>query len=144
MLALLPMNKPAVMEIVRRDNTIKLDLTPTEKGVVEGKDQDCPRWDFTIRSINQFDNPDLFFQRAKGVFVNGVKYPGNAAKAGLQPNDILVKIDGHDIQTLEEVMNIHQEALKNLDKRKKVSITVLRDGLTRLVSLDYSVDYKHE
>jgi len=144
LLALLPLKKAAVLEIARRDNVVKLELTPTEKGVVEGKDIDCPRWDFTVRSINQFDTPDLFFQRAKGVFVNGVKYPGNASKAGLQPFDIIVKIDGRDIQTLEEVVSAHQEALKNLEKRKKIAVMVLRDGLTRLVSLDYSVDYKNE
>jgi hypothetical protein len=33
----------------------------------------------------QFDAPDLYFQRNEGVFVFGVKYPGNAADCGLIP-----------------------------------------------------------
>ena len=64
-----------------------------EKGKVEGEQLDCPRWDMTVKAINQFDNPDLYFQKKQGVFVYGEKYPGNANDANLARNDNLVKID---------------------------------------------------
>jgi S1-C subfamily serine protease len=98
----------------------------------------------TVKAINQFDNPDLFFHRNKGVFIFGTKYPGNASSGGLQPKDIILKIDGKDVATLEEVKGIYRSAVANLDKSHKVVVSVLRNGLLIQVVLDFSRDYQKE
>ena len=89
---------------------LTLQITPREKGKVEGEELDCPRWDLTLKAINQFDNPDLYFHRKEGVFVYGVKYPGNAANAGLEAQDIVLQIDGKEVVTLEDAKAIYDEA----------------------------------
>ena len=104
----------------------------------------CPRWDFTVKSINQFDSPDLFYQKTNGVFVNGIKYPGNAAAAGFQQKDILLKIDGKEVTTLADVKTAHQSALDNLALKKRLVFTVLRNGLMRQIALDFSRNYEKE
>jgi serine protease Do len=144
MLGLLPKHKPATLEVVRGGTTLPIEIEPREKGKVEGSELDCPRWDFTVREINQFDNPDLFFYRKKGVFVFGVKRPGNAGQAGLQSQDIIVKIDGKDVATLDEVRQLHKEALENLKTKHRMVLQVLRGGLSRQVVLDYMRDYEKE
>ena len=103
---------------------------------------DCTRWGFTAKAINQFEAPDLYYQREAGVFVFGVKFPGNAAEAGLRPRDILVKIDDQDLTDLTQVRAVHQKALTDLPQRHRVMLTVLRNGLPRQVALDYSRDYE--
>lgn len=144
MLALLPKDKPAQFEVLRGGKKQMIEMTPTEKGNVEGEMLDCPRWDLTVKSINQFDTPDLFFSRKQGVFVHGLKFPGNAAASGLQNRDIIVKIDGREVTTLDDVKDIHGAALKNLDTRHRVVLVVLRNGLMKQIVLDFSRDFGKE
>jgi len=143
-LALLPKYQPVAIDLLRNGQPLTVELEPCEKGKVEGEQLDCPRWDFTVREINRFDNPDLFFYREKGVFVFGVKQPGNAAEAGLQTSDILVRIDGREVTTLDEVRDIHKAALDGLPATHRILLTVLRAGLMRQVVLDFARDYSKE
>jgi len=143
-IALLPKHKPARIDLVRGDQAMTVELEPREKGKVEGEELDCPRWDFTVREINQFDNPDLFFYRKKGVFLYGIKEPGNAQQAGLHAQDILVKIDGKEVATLDEVKAIHKASLDAVNTKHKIVLSVVRNGLARQVVLDYLRDFEKE
>ncbi len=143
-LGLLPKHKPAKLELLRDSAPVVVEVTPREKGKVEGEELDCPRWDLTLKTINQFENPDLYFHRQKGVFVFGVKYPGNASNAGLQQQDILLKIEGKDVTSLEEVKEIHKAALENVGTKHRILLTVLRNGLMRQMVLDFSREYEKE
>lgn len=143
-LGLLPKKDPATFEILRDSERLTLQITPREKGRVEGKELACKRWDLTVKEINQFDNPDLYFHRQQGVWVFATKYPGNAANSGLRRNDIILKIDGKDVTTLAEVEAAHKQAVDNVDKKSRLVFTVLRGGLQRQVVLDFARDYSKE
>jgi serine protease Do len=144
MLALLPKHKPATFELIRGQTTMAIEITPREKGKVEGEELDCPRWNLTLKAINQFDNPDLYFHRKVGVFVFGVKSPGNAENAGLDTKDIVVQIDGQEITTLEKAKAVYDQAVANVATKHRVMFTILRNGLTRQLVLDFSRDYEKE
>jgi len=144
MLALLPMGQPMSLEVRRGDERLIVEVEPREKGTVEGGELDCPRWDLAIKEINQFDNPDLYFHRTAGVFIYGTKYPGNAANSGLREKDIILKIDGRDVLTLDDVKVIHAEAIENIDARHRIIFHVLRGGLPRQVVLDFSRDHSRK
>lgn len=143
-LGLLPKNTPAKIQIQRGEETLTIELTPREKGKVEGKELDCPRWDMTVKAINQFDNEDLYFYRTEGVFVFGVKYPGNAASAGLREKDILLRIGERDVTTLEDVQKAYDEAIRNVKARQRIVVSVLRNGLMQQTVLDFARDYEKE
>ena len=143
-LGLLPKDHPSEFEYYRKGELAKVRIQPREKGKVEGEEIECPRWDFTVKAINQFDNPDLFFQRNQGVFIYGVKVPGNAAQAGLSQQDIVLKIDGRDVKSLAEVKAIHGEALKNVASKHRMIVVLLRNGEQRQVVLDYSRQFDKE
>ena len=144
LLGLLAKNEPAKLELNRNEKILTITLTPREKGKVEGEELDCPRWDVTVKTINQFDNPDLYFYCKKSVYVFGVKYPGNASSAGLSEKDIILKIDGKKVTTLEDIKKAHKEALANIKKKHKILFVVQRGGLMRQVLLDFSRDYERE
>jgi S1-C subfamily serine protease len=133
-----------VVEFARKGAMQKVEFVPREKGKVEGEEIECPRWDFTVKAINQFDNPDLFFQRNEGVFIYGVKFPGNAAQAGLTQQDIVLKIDGKVVLSPADVKVIHGEAIKNVAEKHRVIVVLLRNGEQRQVVLDYSRQYDKE
>ena len=143
-LGFLPKGKPAKFDIIRDGAPLALEITPCEKGKVEGEELDCPRWDFTVKTINQFDNPDLFFHRKQGVFVFALRYPGNASGSGLQSQDILLTLDGQDVATLDDIKRIHKASVDGVDKKHKIVITVLRNGLMRQLVLDFSRDFEKE
>ncbi len=140
----LPVGKPADLLVERAEQTLALEMTPVLKGAVEGEDFDCHRWNMTVKGITKHANPSLYFYKKKGVFIRGVRRPGNAIESGLQRHDILVTIGGEPVETVEDVERVYNNLLKDEEREKKVLITVLRNGLERPIVLDYRKDYEKE
>ena len=140
-LGLLPKGDPATLTISRDGGIVEIVMTPREKGDVEGNEMDFPRWDFTAKTINQFDNPELFFRQEKGVFVYGIKYPGNANDSDLSRGDIIKRVGNREIETLGDLKSAHDEAVKNVAAQHRIMFTVLRGGFTRQIVLDFARDY---
>ena len=144
LLGLLPKNVAATFSIARNNQTLTLEVKPREKGQVEGDSLDCPRWDLTVRAINQFANPDLYFHRQQGVFIYGVRSGGNAEQAGLRSKDIVVSVDEQPVATLADVKKQHAAALEALPGKHRVTLSVLRNGTLRQCVLDYGRDIEKE
>lgn len=130
--------------IERNGQIMDLQITPTEKGKVEGIELDCPRWDMTVKTINRFDNPQLYFHRKQGVFIFGIERPGNAANARLQKNDIILEINGKSATMLKDVKTIYNGSVENVENESKLVFNVLRNGLLRQIVLDFARDYEKE
>ncbi|HDZ20344.1 hypothetical protein LCGC14_0535840 [marine sediment metagenome] len=144
MLGLLAKMEEATLTLRRDGEVLTLAMSPREKGKVEGEELDCPRWNMTVKQINQFDNKDLYFHRKEGVFIYGTKHPGNASKSGLEEQDIILKIDGKPLKTLEDVEKVYDAAIDNIDRKHRILFIVLRNGLMRQIVLDFSRDYERE
>ncbi|MDY7109061.1 MAG: trypsin-like peptidase domain-containing protein [Planctomycetota bacterium] len=142
--ALLPKDEEATIELVRGGETHTVTLIPRKKGKVEGEEFVCERWDLTVKMINQFDNPDLHFHRKKGVFIYGLKWPGNGRDAGLREQDIILTLGREKIETLEDVEAVYEDAVDNIDQKHRMRVVVLRNGLMRQFVLDYQRDYSRE
>jgi len=144
LLGLLPKNKPAELTIRRNGEEIVVKITPREKGKVEGEELDCPRFDFTVKAVNQFENPELYFHLKQSVYVFGVKQLGNAAPAGLRPKDIILRIDGKKVTTLDEMKAIHKDLIDNVKTKHRVQLVVLRGGLMHMIALDFQRDFERD
>ncbi len=116
-------------------------VTPMEKGVVEGGDFDCRRWNMTIKAINEFATPMLHFFKSKGVYIQAVKHPGNAASAGLRRGDIILEIDGVPVDDFDAAKAMYETIIADEVREKKVVFTVLRAGLKNYQVLDYAPRY---
>jgi S1-C subfamily serine protease len=141
-LALLPAGTPVRLAVERGEECLEVAVEPREKGSIEGSALECRRWDFSAKEINQFDNPHLWFHRRHGVFVYGVKSPGNAASAGLRRDDILLKIGDREVPDLETLRAVHEEAIEGVARESRLVFTVLRDGLLRQIVVDFARDYE--
>ena len=144
LLGLLPKNKPAKLTVRRLGKETVVTITPRAKGKVEGDELDCPRFDFTVKAINQFATPQLYFQRKQGVYVFGVKRPGNASTARLRTKDIILRVDGKKVTTLDEMKAVHKALIANVDTKHRVQLVVLRSGLMQLIALDFLRDYERD
>jgi len=141
-LALLPADAPASLRLLRGPETLEISATPVLKGKVQGEEVECERWGLTAKAINRFENPELHRQRPEGVFIFGVRSPGNAAAAGFQPNDIILEIEGSPIATLADLDAACLASLENLAQRKRVLVKLLRAGQVRQNIMDISRDYQ--
>jgi serine protease Do len=145
-LAELPPGRPAPFRVRRgeppREDTV--EVTPSLKGKLEGDDFDCARWNMTVKEISKFGNPYIAFYRPEGVFVQGVKDEGNAAECGLQPFDILLRVNGQEIRTLAGAKAAYQALVADAAHEKKVLLEILRKGTRQFVVLDYARDRKKE
>ncbi len=148
-LADIPPDREIDITYRRQEQIASTKLSLTLKGKFEGEDFDCRRWNMTVKEISKFANPDLYFYHQKGLFVRAVRYPGNAAKARIRRNDIILKIGDtlgqmNQIDTLADIETIYEKIIADQDREKKVLIEVLRKGLPQLIVLDYRKDYDEE
>lgn len=133
-------------ELVGGRRVFELTVIPVTRGMYEGEDFDCKRWNMTLKEITKYSNPRLhFLQPGGGVFVRGVREPGNASFAGLQPNDIILKIGEAPVRTLADARKAYETLVGN-DKLpdKKVLITIQRGAFLDWIMLNWTTDFLKE
>ena len=131
--------------LVRGSAEIELAVAPRAKGAVEGEEKVLPRWGFTAKEINRFDNPQLsFYAPDGGVFVSAVSWDGNAESAGIKENDILREIGGKPVAALDDVAAVYDDAMAHLDERTKIAVVVERRGRRVPLALNYFEDPEKE
>lgn len=138
---LLPDSEKITLDIVRGDLPITLVIEPRAKGAIVGKEREFPRWDFSAKEINQFENPDLYLRRQEGVFVFGCKNNGNASNK-LERNDILVSVDDTPITSLDDLSAAHQKAMENINEKHKILLTVIRNGRPYRVVINFFTEHE--
>jgi len=140
----LPTDKPVAFKVLRDGKETSVSVTLEWKGKVEGEDFDCRRWNMTVKEINKHKSPDLYFYRKEGVYVQGVRYPGNAQYVGIQKNDILLSVDRKEVATLKDIETAYKTIVADGTREKKVFLEVLRSGYKKWIVLDYTKDYEKE
>ena len=100
----------------------------------------------TTKEISKFANPALHFLHPEGgVFIQGIRRPGNASDAGLSRSDIILEIGRKKMKTLKDVKKAYDELIA--DKKlaeKKVLIKIKRGGFVEWKTLDWQKDYLKE
>jgi serine protease Do len=138
--AALPIDQPAVLGVQRGAETLSVTLTPSSKGRQEGEDFECKKWDMTVKEITKFSDPFLHFQRPRGVFVQGVKFTGNARTSGFTNFDIITQIGDRPIASLKDVRDAYETSVKLEKGKRKLLFRIIRAGYRRLVVLDFEKD----
>ena len=73
----------------------------------------------TVKEINKDRTPQLYYLKDKGVFVQGIRYPGNAASSGLDRRDIILTIDKEPVLTIEDVKRVYERIVKDDETREE-------------------------
>jgi S1-C subfamily serine protease len=143
-LGLLPSTAVVNVEFVRGTQTLQVALRPQDRSAAQSDAVELPQWDFTVKKVNEFETPELHFQRPNGVYVLGVKQPGNAAASQLREQDILLKCDGAEVGSIEVLQDLHKKITSEGGRARRVTLTVLRNGMIKQLVLDYSRDFARE
>jgi serine protease Do len=137
----LAIGEAAHLVVRRQDASVPVDVSPVLKGSVDGADFACKRWNLTVKEFNEFSEPDLYFYEKGGVFVNGVRIPGNAQKAGLRRRDIILKIDGREVKSVDDVHAAYDAVLADPKHPLRVLLEIRRGQFRQPIVLDYKEDY---
>jgi serine protease Do len=129
---------PVTSKMVTKE--IAVLVTPSVKEKHEGDDFECKKWNMTVKEITKFAEPYIYFQRSKGVYIQGIKSGGNAETSGLAHYDILMKIGGTEIDSLKTLKEVYEKLASSEKGKRKVLVTVLREGYPQYVVLDYERD----
>jgi len=141
-LALLPVGKVATLHLRRDGKELDLQINPRVKGSVSGESIDLARWDFTAKSINRHETPELYHVRQEGVYVEGIRYPGNASMCGLRPHDIILRVNGLEVRGIDSFRELHVRSLSMIASGStRVVLTVLRNSQQLQIAYDISRDF---
>ena len=77
-----------------------------------------------IQEVTDEIADSLAMDKAMGALVAGVTDDGPAAKAKIEPGDVIIKFDGKDVDTMRELPRMVAET----EIGKEVEVTVLRKG----------------
>ncbi len=142
-LGLLPFELPVTFTLWRNEQPEKITLIPIPKGKLEGEEIAFPRWGFTAKTINRFDNPGLYFYSQKGgVFVYGIDDEGNAAKTSLRENDVINSVSGEEIRSLPDLQKAYTAALDNVNHQHIITFGIIRNGRPMQVAIDFRTEKK--
>ena len=119
----------------KEDLVIKVPLDASPEGTSELDSHDCETLEFNSRDLGQADRvseklPDDF----KGVLITAVTPAGWAALGGLSASDILVSLDGKQVDSIETLKPILAELEKN--RRSPIVLFVRRGITTRYIELE--------
>lgn len=84
-----------------------------------------------IQDVESADADKLKLKAVKGVMVTRVLEGGSAKEAGLKENDVILKFDGNDVNTVADL----QEQVSTHRPGDKGSVTYFRDGKENTVAI---------
>ena len=85
-----------------------------------------------IQAVSKEEAEAFGLRAPRGALVNGVEKGGPAAKAGVEVGDIIVKADGKDVRTSNELPRI----ITAVRPGNKIPLTVWRKGAQKEIARD--------
>jgi serine protease Do len=140
--AALKPDAPARIEVKRGVETLDLVLTPILKQSLSSEGLELEMWNCSVQEISKFRTPGLAYFVPRGVYVLGVRDPGNARASGLHAGDILLSVDGESVPGVEAIQEIYRR-LSRLDRgRRTALLEIQRGAYLEFIVLDFNRDYK--
>ncbi len=84
-----------------------------------------------IQPVSKEDAAAFALDAPRGALVNGVEKDGPAAKAGVEVGDIILKVDGKDVKTSQELPRV----ITMVRPGTKVNLSIWRKGVTKEIAV---------
>ena len=140
--ASLPANKPSTLLIRRNGLELTRELVPVRRHSAQQEGLEMAMWNCSAKEISKFTTPKLAFFAPRGIYILGVRRPGNAYASGFRSGDIALSIDGEPVPTLESLRDIYRK-LSRLDRGQRTALfEVMRGGSRVFIVMDFNTDYK--
>ena len=126
----------------RRDGQEKKTKVVTEaRGPAQGEEAALKTWGLTLEEITLLASKELQREPHSGVIVGSVR-PGAAsaeAKPALQPDDIIIKVEGRSVRTIKDLVAVSDELMQGKTEPRPVLVSFERrtQQLLTVVKIGY-------
>jgi serine protease Do len=138
----LPVGEPAVLRVSRGDDEIDITVTTAEKSDLRGNEIELEGWGFTVSELTPAIVRIARLPSSKGVLVSGAQVGGIAANARLKQGDIILNVDGEDVENLASFKRMAEDRIES--RQRLVLMDVKHGALTRFVVLEQDGDMDSE
>jgi len=135
-----PVGEQVGVGLIRDGEPIEVVLTTEQKGKFSGEDVECPLWGFAVREVTETIARNSKLGSKRGVYVSGVQAGSSAARGGLNPTSIVLRVDGRDVTDIEMFTEIYDTSVA--DRKRLVLLEAKRGPVVSYVLL--RVRYEEE
>jgi serine protease Do len=124
MIADLPIGQEVSLKLLRRGQIIALTaMTRKLEGAV-GEEREMKAWGLSIRDVTRTYANEAQLDDDSGVVVTTMSPGYPAAKAGLEPNDVIRSINQQPVSNLEEFVRLYEQSIN--DKQERLLLEIQR------------------
>ncbi len=133
MIADLVIGEEANILIKREDEEMEIKVATVEKMELRGTEVEFKKWGFTASELTQTVVRRAQLQAWKGIAVLGTQRGAPASNSGLQNGDIILKVDGHEIDNLATFEKVYKEVVES--KKRLVLMDIKRGAVMPFILL---------
>ncbi len=131
LIADVPVGDELTFTVIRGEEEVVITMTTTEKSNVKGDELEFDEWGFTASQLTPAIVRAARLTSSKGIAVSGAQVGGIAANAGLKQGDIILTVDGQEVENLLGFKDVYDECVAS--EKRLVLLDVKRGALTRFV-----------
>jgi serine protease Do len=136
----LPVGKALRVDFERRGQAMNVTVTPVERESAIGEEHELAAWGVTGRNLTRPMAAELKRAGTQGVYVSSVRPSGpcGEAKPSLRAEDIITVVNGHSVNTVDELdktavsLGKNSKVLVGFDRGDEHLLTVVTLGETAL------------
>jgi serine protease Do len=136
----LPLGKPVEATVLRGGSTTTIRVVPAERENVEARVTELPALGVAASNLTAWSAKELKRER-EGVRIRGVRPggPADEAKPALREDDVIVAVDGKDVDALAALQRELDRAARGADGRVPVLVGFDRGGERLLTVVDVGI-----
>ncbi len=135
-----PVGSTVRIRIKRGGEAKTLDLVTEELTTVRGEEENFEAWGFVGQNIT-----DRLAQRerlpdTKGVYVTGVRRGEPAEEAGVEDDDVVVRVGTTDVENVDDLRRAYEAAVEGREKRVLLKVRRGQGVVPVLLKIDYAAE----
>ncbi len=134
----LPIGQPVLLEIKRGKETLTLTATTEKLQGAIGEEREFKTWGMSLRDVTRAYANSQQLDDDKGVVVTTLTQGLAAAKADLDPGDVITSINGEPAETLEDFDRMYKESIAKRQTKVLLSVTRGRGLRSAVLKVTYN------
>jgi serine protease Do len=118
-----PIGKKVDLQVLRQEQPVKLSMTTMERERTQGAPFELLNWGIVARDLTRMMALERHRPNSKGVIVDSLRAGGPAAEAkpGLEPEDVIVELEGKPVDNIAALRKRMQEIRKERGDKGQIA-----------------------
>lgn len=125
----LPTGVEATLRVLRGEEELDVKVKPSERSQLRGDQHEFTEWAFTAVDLTESAVRKALLPSKKGILITGSQVGGIAANAHLQNGDIVLRVDGEEVENLVDFEKVYRALVAT--KKRLIMLEVKRGALSR-------------